>query len=171
MNAMLAALSRYPRQALLYGLFAFAIGYFATAPAVVSLPADQALIKVSFSHAGRTVGECRQRNAAQLAELAPNMRAPVECPRERSPVVFELDLDGRTIYRAELPPAGLARDGASSMYRRFPVDAGRHVLRARLKDDVHIDDFNHERAAEVVLSVGQVFVVDFNLRAGGFIFK
>ncbi len=171
MNAALAALSRYSRQTLLYGLFALAIGYFASAPAVISLPADQALIKVSFSHAGRTVGECRQRSAAELAGLPPNMRAPVECPRERSPVTFELELDGRTIYRAELPPTGLARDGASSVYRRFPVDAGRHVLRARLKDDVRLDDFNHERAAEIALSAVQVFVVDFNLHAGGFIFK
>jgi hypothetical protein len=171
MNAALAALSRYSLQALLYGLFALAIGYFASAPAVVSLPADQALIKVSFSHAGRVKGECRQRSAMELAELPPNMRAPLDCPRERSPVTFDLELDGRTIYRAELPPAGLARDGASSVYRRFPVDAGRHVLRARLKDDVRLGDFNHERATEVVLSAGQVFVVDFNLRAGGFILK
>jgi hypothetical protein len=171
MNAALAALSRYSLQALLYGLFALAIGYFASAPAVVSLPADQALIKVSFSHAGRVKGECHQRSAAELAGLPPNMRAPLDCPRERSPVLFELDLDGRTITRLELPPAGLARDGASSVYRRFPVDAGRHVLRARLKDDVRLGDFNHERATEVVLSAGQVFVVDFNLRAGGFILK
>jgi len=171
MNAVIAALSRYSRQAVLYGLFALAIGYFATAPAVVSLPADQALIKVSFSHAGRVKGECRQRSAAELAGLSPNMRVPLDCPRERSPVTVELELDGRTIYRAELPPSGLARDGASSVYRRFPVDTGRHVLRARLKDDVRVGNFNHERAAEVVLAAGQVFVIDFNLRAGGFIFK
>lgn len=171
MNAALAALSRYARQAVLYGLFALALGYFATAPTVVSLPADRALIKVSFSHAGRTVGECRERSAAELAGLPPNMRAPLDCPRERSPVTFELELDDRPIYRAILPPAGLARDGASSLYRRFPVDAGRHVLRARLKDDVRLGDFNHERSAEVVLSAGQVYVIDFNLRAGGFIFK
>ncbi len=171
MNAAFAALSRYARQAVLYGLFALALGYFATAPAVVSLPADRALIKVSFSHAGQVKGECRQRSEQELAKLPPNMRAPLDCPRERSPLVFELELDGRPIYRAELPPAGLARDGASSLYRRFPVDAGRHVLRARLKDDVRIGDFNHERAAEVALAPGQVFVIDFNLRAGGFIFK
>ena len=171
MSAAIAALARYSRQALLYGLFALDIGYFASAPAVVSLPTDQALIKVSFSHAGRTVGECRERRAAELAALSPNMRAPAECPRERSPLTFEMELDGRAVYRAELPPAGLARDGASSLYRRFPVDAGKHLLRARLKDDVRLGDFNHERSAEVVLSVGQVYVIDFNVRAGGFIFK
>lgn len=171
MNAAITALSRYPRQALLYGLFVLAIGYFATAPAVVSIPADKALIKLSFSHAGRIKGECRQRSAAELAELPPNMRVAADCPRERSPVTFELELDGRTVYRAEQLPSGLARDGVSSLYRRFPVDAGRHVLRARLKDDVRLDDFNHERVAEIVLSTGQVFVIDFNIREGGFIFK
>lgn len=168
---MMAALSRYARQAVLYGLFALVIGYFATAPAVVSLPADRALIKVSFSHAGRVKGECRERSEQELAELPPNMRAPLDCPRERSPVTFELELDGRTVIRAELPPAGLARDGAASVYRRFPVDAGRHTLRARLKDDVRLGEFNHEHSAEVVLAAGQVFVIDFNPRTGGFIFK
>ena len=168
---MLTNILRYCGQAVFYGLFVAAIGYFSTAPAYVHFPPDQALIKVSFSHAGQPLEECRVRTAEELEKLPPNMRVPMQCGRERSPVVFELELDGKPIYRAELPPRGLSRDGASTVYQRFPVPAGQHRLRARLKDSVRVPDFNYTKEADVMVAAGQVFVVDFNTRAGGFIFK
>lgn len=191
---MLKTILRYSGQALFYGLFVAFIGYFSAAPAYVHFPPDQALIKVSFSHAGQPLEECRVRTAEELEKLPPNMRVPVLCGRERSPVSFELELDGRTIYRAVLPPRGLSRDGASTVYQRFPVPAGKHRLRARLKDNfarsekeppkagagresatgghgVRVPDFNYTKEAEVTVAPGQVFVVDFNARAGGFVFK
>ena len=145
------------------------IGYFSVAPAYVNFPADRALIKVSFSHAGQLVEECRVRSAEELAKLAPNMRTPTQCGRERSPVLFELELDGKPLYRATLAPAGLSRDGMSTVYQRFPVAAGRHQLRARLKDSVRVTDFNYRWEDEVNIPAGRVFVVDFNARAGGFV--
>jgi hypothetical protein len=99
------------------------------------------------------------------------MRVPMQCGRERSPVMFELELDGKPVYRAELPPRGLSRDGASTVYQRFPVPAGQYRLRARLKDSVRVPDFNYTKEADVTVVPGQVFVVDFNPRAGGFVFK
>ncbi|MCR4300222.1 MAG: hypothetical protein NUV51_01290 [Sulfuricaulis sp.] len=162
---------RYIGQGLFYGLFVAVIGYFSVAPAYVHFPADQALIKVSFSHAGQPLEECRARTAEELEQLPPNMRIPMQCGRERSPVTFELELDGKSIYRAELRPRGLSHDGASTVYQRFPVPAGRHRLRARLKDSVRVQDFNYTREADVTVVPGQVFVVDFNARAGGFVFK
>ena len=48
-------------QALLYALFALIIGYFSNSPAYRHLPADQALIKLSFSHQGKLISECRRR--------------------------------------------------------------------------------------------------------------
>lgn len=185
---MLTNILRYCGQAVCYGLFVAAIGYFSTAPAYVHFPPDQALIKASFSHAGQPREECHVRTAEELASLPPNMRVPMQCGRERSPVTFELELDGSPIYRAELPPRVLARDGASTVYQRFPVPAGRHHLRARLNDDVkgftnaasagragaasaRIPDFNYTKEADVTVAPGQVFVVDFNARTGGFVFK
>lgn len=168
---MLKNFLRYLGQALFYGLFVAVIGYFSASPAYVHFPKDMALIKASFSHAGQPKEECRVRTAEELASLPPNMRNPVQCGRERSPVVFELELDGKPIYRAELPPAGLSRDGVSTVYQRFPVPAGRHHLRARLKDSARIADFNYVKEAEAVLAPAQVFVVEFNSRTGGFIFK
>ena len=168
---MLKNILRYSGQALFYGLFVAFIGYFSVAPAYVHFPPDQALVKVSFSHAGQPLEECRVRTAEELEKLPPNMRIPVVCGRERSPVLFELELDGQPLYRAELAPAGLARDGASTLYRRFPVPAGSHRFHARLKDSVHVADFNYAKEAEVNVVPGQVFVIDFNARAGGFVFK
>ena len=72
-------------QALLYAAFAAVVGYFATAPVYRHLPADQALIKLSFSHSGKLLAECRQRSPEELAKMPPNMRAPMDCPRERPP--------------------------------------------------------------------------------------
>ncbi|MGE5241511.1 MAG: hypothetical protein ACM3NI_07680 [Bacteroidota bacterium] len=162
---------RYFGQVLFYGMFVAVIGYFSTSPAYVHFPPGMALIKASFSHAGQPKEECHVRTAEELAKLPPNMRLPVQCGRERSPVRFELDLDGKPIYSAELPPSGLARDGMSSVYQRFPVVAGRHRLRARLQDSVRVPDFNYGNEADVTLAPGQVFVVEFDAVRGGFIFQ
>lgn len=162
---------QYAGQAVFYGLFVAVIGYFSSAPAYVHFPKDMALIKASFSHAGQPKEECHVRTADELANLPPNMRVPVQCGRERSPVMFDLELDGKEVYRAELPPAGLSRDGVSTVYQRFEVPAGRHHLRARLKDSVRVPDFNYIKEADVELAPAQVFVVEFNSRTGGFVFK
>ena len=168
---MLKKIMQYSGQALFYGLFVAFIGYFSVAPAYVHFPSDQALIKVSFSHAGQPVEECRVRTAAELEKLPPNMRVPTQCGRERSPVTFDLELDGKPLYRATLAPGGLSRDGVSTVYRRFAIAAGRHRLRARLKDSARLPDFNYIKVADVTVVPGQVLVVDFNARAGGFVFK
>ncbi len=162
---------RYIAQAALYGLFIAVLGYFSVSPAYVHLPPDQALIKLSFSHPGQPKGGCRERTDEELARLPPNMRIRVVCPRERSPVFIELEMDGRLLYRDTLIPSGLSRDGTSTVYRRFPVAAGRHHLRARLRDDVQVEGFNYVREADITLKPAQVFVVDFNAKSGGFIFK
>jgi len=43
---------QYVGQVIAYALFAMVVGYFATQPAYTHLDPDQALIKLSFSHAG-----------------------------------------------------------------------------------------------------------------------
>ncbi len=158
-------------QGVLYGAFAAVLGYFATAPAYVRLPPDRALVKLSFSHASSPLGECRRRTPQELAQLPPNMRTPLDCPRERSPVEVELALDDERLFHAVLPPRGWQRDGAVSVYRTFIVPAGRHRLCARLKDNVRLADFNYGREEEIALAPGQVFVVDFDPRRGGFVFR
>lgn len=157
-------------QVLAYTLFAITVGYFATRPAYTHHDPDNALIKLSFSHAGQRKGDCRQLTPEELAALAPNMRKPLDCPRERLPLVVELLLDGEILFKGELPPSGLAGDGTSTVYEKFPVEPGRHRLTARLRDSARTDGFDYEGETEVTLEPLQVFVVEFKATKGGFIF-
>jgi hypothetical protein len=149
-------------QALLYGAFALFIGVFSSWPPYRHLAPDQALIKLSFSHTGKPVAECKTQTPEELAKLPPNMRAPLRCPRERSPIVVELDVDGQTVLRHSAQPSGLSKDGASSVYRRFEVDAGEHRIALRLKDDVRSAGFDHQREQTVALRPAQILVIDFD---------
>ena len=78
------------------------IGCLLLHPRYRHLAHDQALLKLSFTHAGQLVHECRRRTPEELAKLPPNMRAPLDCPRERSPVTVELALDGQLLAQREI---------------------------------------------------------------------
>jgi hypothetical protein len=164
------AWTRTAGQLVLYGLFAAAIGYFSTSPRYTHLPADQALVKVSFTHTAQRVGACRSRSDEELAKLPPNMRVREECPRERAPVKIELDIDGESRYRDVLQPSGLSRDGATSVYRRFPVATGRHEIKVRLSDNAS-GEFNFERTETIDLAPAQILLVDLDAQAGGLQFR
>jgi hypothetical protein len=127
------------------------------------------VVKLSFTHSARLVRACRERSEAELAKLAPNMRQKMDCPRERSPVRVELDMDGRPLYRIEAPPAGLHRDGAATVYRRLGIPAGRHEFRARLADGPD-GEFRFAGESAVDLAPGQVLIVDFATDGSGFVF-
>ncbi len=157
-------------QAMSYASFAGLLGYFSASPAYVHLDPGMGLIKLSFSHAGQTVTECRRLSQEELNRLPPNMRAPTDCPRERVPLYVELVLDDVVIYRAHLPPSGLAKDGASTAYRRFPVKPGRYRLIARLRGSRRSDGFDWERRDQIEIRARQNFVIDFRAETGGFKF-
>lgn len=151
----------------LYALFAAAIGTFSTWPAYRHLATDQALIKLSFTHSGKRMQECRPVSATELAKLPPNMRAPIQCQRERAPVVVELDIDGAPAVRHSAAPSGLSRDGASAVYQRLPVAAGPHRITVRLKDSPGGAAFDYSRDELVRLQPAQVLVIDFDAGKGG----
>jgi len=98
------------------------------------------------------------------------MRRPSDCPRERLPLLIELELDGEPLYRDSLPASGLAGDGASTAYKKFPVAAGKHTLVARLRDSRRAAGFDYEQTAEITLNPQQNFVLDFRPELGGFLF-
>ena len=154
-------------QALLYALFALAIGVFSRWPTYHHLASDQALIKVSFTHTGKPVGDCRPLTGAELAKLPPNMRAPMKCPRERSPVTVEVDIGGVNVLKRSAPPTGLSKDGAAALYERLVVPAGEQRIAVRLSDDVRARDAAYRREATVTLAPGQVLVIDFDAEKGG----
>lgn len=161
---------RYVAQLVLYVPLLALIGYFSTKPAFEILPNDQALVLLSFSHAGARKGECRQRTPEELAKLAPNMRAAQDCPRERTPVTVELELDGQLLYHVEAPPAGLKQDGASTVYRRTAVAAGQHRLVARLRDQA-AGGFGYVKEETIDIPAGASLVIDFHASQGGFQFR
>lgn len=162
---------RYIGQALVYGLAAVVLGVFSVWPSYTHFPADQALIKVSFVHGAKPKGECRRLSAEEIAALAPNMRRAVDCPRERLPVVFELELDGTILHSVSLPPSGLAGDGPSRLYQRFPVAPGRHDLVVRLRDTARETGFDYQSAATVDLVAGQSLAIDFRAETAEFVLK
>lgn len=164
---------KYLGQGLAYALFAVVLGYFSNSPEYTHLPADYALVKLSFNHAAQRKKPCHERTDAELAKLAPNMRIRKDCPRERSDVVVELEMDGKQLYHVVLHPPGLSHDGAASIYRRLLVPAGIHRFAARLKDKEE-GDFSFVREENITLAAGRVMVIDFKADvpgAPGFIFK
>ncbi len=158
-------------QAALYALFALALGVFSHWPPYRHLPDDQALIKVSFTHSGKPVGDCRPMTEAELGKLPPNMRAPMKCPRERSPVTVELDIDGVTVLRRSAPPSGLSHDGASAVYQRLQVRAGEQRLSVRMNDDARHPGFAYQKEAVIRLAPAQILVIDFDAENGGITLK
>jgi hypothetical protein len=138
-------------QAVLYALFAATIGWFSFNPRYQHLEPEQALLKLSFSHPGQLREECRKRTAEELAKLPPNMRQALDCPRVR--------------------PAGVSRDGPSTLYARYVVPAGEHHLAVRINDSVREPGFRHVREEQVQLAPGRILVVDFDPGKGGILFQ
>ena len=161
---------RYAAQAALYAAFVAFIGYFSTSPHYTHLPPGEALLKLSFSHAGARKEACHDRSPEELAKLAPNMRAQTVCPRERAPVTVEVALDGAPLFRIIAPPSGLAKDGTSTVYRRVRVSAGQHRISARLADGPD-GTFNYTSDTTIDHAAGHVVVIDFDPAKGGFIFR
>lgn len=156
-------------QVILYGAFAAFIGYFATSPKYHQVADDVALIKLSISHLGER--ECRKRTAEELAKMPPNMRAPLDCPRERSDIRLEVDLDGQPILQTVMHPTGLYKDGVSTIYKRFEVKAGSHRLAVRMNDNLVKPGFNFVKEEQISLKPHQVMVIDFNPDQGGLFFR
>lgn len=146
------------------------IGYFSVSPNFTVVPEGAALLRLSIVHAAERKEPCRERTPEELAKLAPNMRAPLDCPRERSPLLVELELDGALVYRREVQPAGLKKDGAAAVYYRMNVPAGKHRIVARLKDRPG-EAFNYVRDATLELSPGASVVIDFAAPQGGFLIR
>jgi hypothetical protein len=151
----------------LYGLFAAVIGVFSQWPPYRPLDPGQALVKLSFTRVGKPVGDCRKPGEAELAKLPPTMRPTEICPRERSPITVQVDIDGRRVLERTAPPTGLKKDGAAAMYERLVVPAGERRIAVRLSDDVRARATPYQREASVKLVAGQVLVIDFDADKGG----
>lgn len=161
---------RWPLQALLLAGAMWPLGFLSARPEVVLRGENEAVVTLTFSHAGRPLQECRKQTPEELAKLPPNMRRPVDCARGRWPVYIELELDGRQVFAGTEEPAGLWNDGPSSLFERFPVPAGPRQAVVRLRDSGRESGFDYSATASLDLRPGQNLVVEFR-QPGGFTFR
>ena len=132
---------------------------------------DSGVVMLSFVHGADRKGECRRLTPEEIAKLPANMRRVQDCPRGRRSIYVELDVDGRSAYRADLQPTGIAGDGPSRVYQRFVLPAGKHDVAVRMRDTARSDGFDHERRESVDLSADQMLVIDYRPESGSFIFR
>ena len=163
-------LVQYLLQGAFYLAFAVLIGAFSNAPSYQYLAADAAVIKLSFSHSGKPIRECRRLSPEEIATLAPNMRRPTDCPRERVALRVELLVDETMVFAGDLQPSGLAKDGASTVYETFKVTPGQHNIKIRMRDSTRTTGFDYQYADTVEIKALQNFVIDFRAETGGFKF-
>jgi hypothetical protein len=148
-----------------------AVAAFSDWPAYRQTPRGSAVVMLTFVHGADRKAECRRLTPEEIQKLPPNMRRVQECPRGRRPVYVELDLAGKTVFQASLPPTGIAGDGPSKVYERFVVPAGSYDIAVRMRDTPRTDGFDHERRATITLAADQLFVIDFRTESGEFVFR
>jgi hypothetical protein len=158
-------------QIVFFTLFAIGLGYFSNSPSYTYHDPEMGLIMVSFSHASERKEECRKFTQEELNALAPNMRRPMDCSRERVPLYVEVIMDGNSILSKSYNPTGLAKDGSASIYERITVKPGQHQLIAKLRDSKREEGFDYESEATININPKQLFVIDFRKDLDGFNFK
>jgi len=162
---------RYLGQGLGYLLFIAFIGYFSSMPSYTNVPADQALIKLTFTHAGKRVHPFKDtRSKEDMAKLSPQLRFKKHS-RKRFPLRIEFEMDGRIVYQAEIPSRGLSHDLPSPVYQRFTVPAGKHHFRVRMGDDAQQKGFNYTGEKTVELAPLHTLIIDFDNTRKQFIFE
>ena len=153
---------RYLLQAFNYAIFMALIWYFATSPSIRVIEDDQAMITVAFAHAGETREECRRLSQEELMKLPPNMRKPEDCPRERSPIIIEATLDGKSIYNKTMLPPGIFNDGGVNIFYSSKVPAGKHSFKIKMDDSVRKQGFNHVFEQDIEIKPQQIVLVEFD---------
>jgi hypothetical protein len=160
---------KYVGELLAYAAFAAFVGLLSIWPQYRLLAPQEAIISLSFSHAGLRVGECRTYTQEELNELPPNMRKPTECPRERHPVHLTLTLDDKLLFEETLLPSGIWQDGKSNVYSRMTVDAGTRHVRVTMNDSGTVPSVDYERDSVINISAGQNLLINFDGLNGNFV--
>jgi len=159
---------RYGLQVFNYTLFIGVVWYFSIKPPYHQLEDNEAVITLSFAHATKIRGACRQLTQEELMKLAPNMRLSVDCPRERSTLMLELYLDGKLLTKAEVEPPGIHNDQSINLFQRSKVSAGEHQLRVWMNDDVNVKGPTYQYEQTIILKPEQQLLVNFDASSGGF---
>jgi hypothetical protein len=140
-------------------------------PVYRQIPKDAGILMLTFVHGADRKAECRPMTAEESAKLPPNMRRVDVCPRSRRPIFVELDIAGKNVFSASLPPSGIARDGPSKVYERFTLPAGEYDVAVRMRDTPRAEGFDYERRERISIAPDQMLVIDYRSEDGGFIFR
>jgi len=167
---MIRALRLLGQFVVIAALFA-GVAWLSDRPTYRQIPEGTGVMMLSFVHSADRRGECRRLSPEEIAKLPPNMRRVQDCPRVRRPIYVELDLDGRNVYRASLPPTGIAGDGPSRVYQRFVLPARKYDIAVRMRDTARAEGFDHERHDKIDFTPDQLFVIDYRPESGEFIFR
>ena len=162
---------RFLLQIALYGAFAVVIGWLSIFPPFRYASENMATIKVSLSHATERIEPCVKLTPEDMAKLAPNMQQPLRCERARLPLTIEIDIDGTSAVQLEAQPSGLWSDGSASVYERFDVAPGKHLITARLRDSARTDGWDYTYSEDVVLEPARYFTISFKPETGGFQYR
>ena len=147
------------------------VAWLSDRPVYRQIPENSGIMMLTFVHGADRKGECRRLTSEEIAKLAPNMRRVQDCPRARRSLYVELDIDGRKVYAADLPPTGIAGDGPSRVYQRFVMPAGKYDVAVRMRDTARTEGFDHERRGTIDFAPSQMFVIDYRPESGEFIFR
>ncbi len=158
-------------QMLNYFIFMALVWYFSIAPPYHQLEDNQAVITLTMAHESVRVEECTKRSHEELAKLPPNMRIPMDCPRERSPITVELLLDDKPIVKKLVKAPGLYEDQAVNIYHSVKVNSGDHNLVVWMNDDVNREGYTYRHEQKLTLQPEQLLVVEFDNGAKKFTFK
>lgn len=149
--------------------FGLCLGTFANAPSFAPVEGGKAIIRLTLSHGGQRLEDCRTRSAEELKSLAPNMRKARVCSRDRAAVHVMLAFDGTTLVDRRITAGGVAGDSPARAYDTFEVPPGRHRLVLGLNDSGRAEGFDYAFDREVDLVAGQSLSVDFRSTGGGFV--
>ena len=163
--------ARYLLQIVAYAAFAAVVGYLSFWPRYDYASPDMAIVKVSLSHAAERVEPCVLLTPQEIAELAPNMRQAQRCERERLPLQLELEVDGAIVLNLTAEPSGVWSDGPASVYERFELAPGPHLITARLRDSARSDGWDYTRSDTIELVAGRYTTVTFKAETGGFNYR
>lgn len=164
-------LLQMPLQIFNYAVFMGLVWYFSIYPPYHQLKENQAMITFTLGHVGKRVKKCRKLSQEELLKLPPNMRKPMDCPRERSPVTMELRMDGKVIFRKTAEPLGLFKDQGVDVYQNIKVPAGKHRLLAWLNDNINVKGPMYKLEQNVSLKPEQHMIVEFNSKTSRFRIK
>jgi len=121
-------------QSLFYIVLITFIGYFAESPSFEKTAATMGEFKLIIRHSGKLLGECRKPDPAVQKKLPRNMRIPMICPRERSPVSVRLSLGDRVVMSEMVLPVDYHNDGVSALYRNFQFESGKVHVKLVIND-------------------------------------